>query len=99
MKSVGLKLSQPEITEGKSGPIVMGSMRSLLLGWGLGTVMLYLVSYLLPMDWTGMLRVLYLGSGVTWCMFAYSLSKHSLRLCFPVVMLFLIQLWSIACMV
>src|SRR5687768_13433167 len=100
MKQAGLRLiKSADIVDGKTASVVMGSMRSILLGWGMATVCLYLVSWLLPMAWTGWFRFAYLTSGVAWCLFAYSLSKYSLRLCFPVVMLFILQLWSLFTMI
>jgi hypothetical protein len=88
-----------EIVDGRSAPVVIGSMRTILLGWGMTTLCLYMASFLLPLAWTGVIRMFFLLSSVTFSFYAYSLTKYSLRLCFPVVMLLVMQLWSIFTMI
>lgn len=78
---------------------VLGPMRDVLLRWGMGTVGLYLLTYLLPEVWNAWFRMAYLVSGVTWCLFAYTMTRHSLRLCLPIVLLLILQLWSFVTMV
>ena len=73
----------------------LGPMRSLVVGWGLFTVALYLASYILPRDFEGMLRVAYLLSGISWSLFAYTLSRDALRICAPIVAVFVLQMWSV----
>ncbi len=73
---------------------VIGGFEKILVSWGLLTVFVYLVSFIASSALgLGKFRMFYLGSGLVWCLFAYGMTKFSLRLCFPIVIAFLMQLW------
>lgn len=94
MKAARLQPDSLPIEQIRRSSVFLGSMRDVLLWWGMGTVILYLVSFLLPPEWNGGIRAAYLLSGLSWCFFAYAMTRNSLRLCLPVVLLFALQLWS-----
>lgn len=73
----------------------LGPMRSLIVGWGMFTVALYLATYILPRGYEGMLRGAYLLSGVSWSLFAYTLCRDAFRICAPIVVAFVLQMWSV----
>lgn len=73
----------------------LGAMRGLLVGWGLVTVAFHLLTFILPRDFEGIGRIATLGSGIPWCLFAFSMSRSALRLCAPIVGVFVLQLWSV----
>lgn len=70
-------------------------MRGLLVGWGLVTVAFHLLTFILPRDFEGIGRIATLGSGIPWCLFAFSMSRSALRLCAPIVGVFVLQMWSV----
>lgn len=73
----------------------LGAMRGLLVGWGLVTIAFSLLTFILPRDFEGIGRLAALGSGIPWCLFALSMSRNALRLCGPIVGVFVLQMWSV----
>jgi hypothetical protein len=79
--------------------IALGQFERLLVYWGMTTIGLYAISWIIPTMWLANVRTAYLISGVSWCLFAYPMTKYSFRLSFPVVMALIIQLWSFFTMI
>jgi hypothetical protein len=62
---------------------------------GLFVIMLYALSWILPVVVLDGLRTAYLAAGSVWCVLVYLKFRLPVRLCFPVVMALILQLWSL----
>lgn len=74
---------------------MLGTMRGAFLGWGALNIAVYLVFFLLPYGWGGWPITFLRVSQLLWLAIVSAFAKIPFRVCFPVAIVVLLQLWSI----